>query len=182
MFLRRDYEWVIKDQSDKVVLYSTEYLSRDNSDIKYLYRSTPKAGDRIATVQYISKSVWLIKRSSEESGWFFQTPCFQYDEVEYCWSGSSKLRDTAGTTILELKKGSWWYTKVGDLTMVKMDEDMRVVMLATMVAMDWSVTISTEEEARRLAMCRRLCDEDRKNEDRMKVQKAKNEGLAKVNY
>jgi hypothetical protein len=170
MFLRRDSEWIIKDQSDEVVLYSSRYLSRAGSDIKHLYRSTPKANDRIATIQPISPNVWLITRSAKESGWFFQTPCFQYAGTEYCWSGRSKLTDTAGTTILELKTGSWWYTKVGDLTMVGMEEDMREVVLATLVAMDWSVTISIAQEVQRLEQCRRVCEEERNRGNGLKVQ------------
>jgi hypothetical protein len=171
MFYRRENEWLIRDQSDEVILYSTKYLSRADSSVKHLYRSTPEAEDRIARIQHISKSVWLITRDTDESGWFFHTPCFRYAGDEYCWSGRSTLRDTAGKTILKFDTGhSWWYTKVGDMTMVEMEEDMREVVLATLVAMDWSVSIAIAEEANRLEECRLICEEERKHGEGMELQ------------
>ena len=163
MFFRRSDEWLLKDDSDNI-LYSTTYDSKTDSAVKHLYRAAPEFRDRIASIQYISDSVWLIKRDSEETGWFFQTPCFEYADSKYCWSGRSKLTNTAGTTILRFKTSSWGYTKVGDLTTVEMDEGMREVVLATMVAMDWSVGISVAKEKRRAEECQRACEEDHQRE------------------
>lgn len=44
--------------------------------------------------------------------------------------------------------------------MVEMDEDLREMVLATMVAMDWRVRIEAEEKALRVLECRRICEEE----------------------
>jgi len=73
MFFRRSDEWQLKDDSNNI-LYSTTYDSKTDPIAKHLYRGAAEFGDRIMTISYISDSVWLIKRSSEETGSFFQAP------------------------------------------------------------------------------------------------------------
>jgi hypothetical protein len=70
------------------------------------------------------------------------------------------LTNTAGTIIVQFKPSSWGYTKVGDMTIVEMEEGMREMVLATMVAMDWSVGISAAKEARKAEEYRRSCKEE----------------------
>jgi len=160
MMFRRSNEWLIQDDSNHT-LYSTMYRPKVDADVKYLYRQSPDIGNRIGTIQYISDTVWLIKRDSNETGWFFQTPCFDYGDGKFCWSGRSKLTSSAGLIILQFTKGSWWsYTKVGDLKMVEMEEDMREIVFATMIAMDWGIRIQVAAEAARLAECRNICEEE----------------------
>ena len=112
MFFRRDNEWEVKDESNKHVLYSTKYFAQTHKT--HLYRGAAEFGDHLATIEHVSDDIWLITKSSEDRGWFFRTPCFDYEGDTFCWSGRSRLTNTAGTTLVQLETGSWSYTKVGD--------------------------------------------------------------------
>jgi hypothetical protein len=171
LFFRRRNEWLLKDDSDNI-LYSMTYDSKIHPHVKHLYRATPDLTNRIASIHHISDTIWLIKRSSEEDGRFFEPPCFEHAGTKYCWSGRSTLMDKTGTTIVEFKPSSWRYTKVGELSMVEMDEDLREMALATMVAMDWRVRIEAQEKARREFERWSICEELRK------VCEGQNRGIA----
>lgn len=174
MFFRRDNEWIILDSDSEKVLYSTKHLSKP-STVKHLYRGPSTSGDLVATIEYISKDVWLIKNDLQDRGWFFRTPCFHYDSEMYCWTGRTKLTNASGITVVQLTTGSWLYTKVGDMTTVDMDEGMREVVLGTMVAMDWSVRIAISEEVARLELCRQVCEQERNREkDQLRLQGKEN--------
>jgi hypothetical protein len=161
MLLRRDDEWIIRDSVREKILYSTTHVSKSGTQVKSLYRGPSTSGDLIATIESISKDVWFIHPHSQSRGWYFRTPCFDFDDDTFCWKGKYKVTNLTGTTIVRLDTASWQYTKVGDMTMVDMDEHLREVVLETMVAMDWSQAIAASEEAARLEVCRLICEEER---------------------
>jgi hypothetical protein len=86
------------------------------------------------------------------------------NQGEYCWSETSILMNKAGIHLFEFERKSW-FTKIGDLKVTEMEEDLLNKAFATMVAMHWSLMISAEEKN-----CICICENPPKKENNLQIQ------------
>jgi hypothetical protein len=161
VFCVRTGEWLIKDADDEEVLYSTKYSKGGGH--KDLYRGSYEDGLRIGTIKHIHDDTFLItgpqqpagwmlseaqKSHRPSGGWFFHTPCFEWENHTMCWSGTERLTDTMGVHLATFTASSWKVSKVGELEIPSwVSEETRKTILSTMVAMDWHLGIEREKAA-----------------------------------
>lgn len=161
VFCVRTDEWLIKDANEEEVLYSTKYSEAGSH--KYLYRGSYKDGRSIGTIKHINDDTFLItgpeqpagwilseaqKSYRPPGGWFFHTPCFEWENNTMCWSGTQSLTDTMGLNLATFTASSWKLNKVGELEMPSwISEDTRKTILSTLVAMDWHLRIEAKKAA-----------------------------------
>jgi hypothetical protein len=158
VFRVRTDEWLIKDADDQEVIYSTKYSKGGGH--KDLYQGSYEDGLRIGTIKYINDDTFLItgpellmlseaqKSFRPPGGWFFHTPCFEWENSTMCWSGTECLTDAMGFNLATFTASSWKLDKFGEVEIpIWVSEDTRRTILSTMVAMDWHLRIEAKKAA-----------------------------------
>ena len=94
--------------------------------------------------------------------------CFEYTGEKLCWEGISKLKDGRGITVAKLNTLFFRWTNIGELSIAKMTEDKREVVISTLAAMHWRM-----QSAAAKATEERRCIEAEDEANRFKEEKQK---------
>ena len=84
--------------------------------------------------------------------------CFEYTGEKLCWEGISKLKDGRGITVAKLNTPFFRWTNIGELSIAKMTEDKREVVISTLAAMHWRMQLAAAKAAEERHYVVSLCD------------------------